>query len=88
MIKYKLTKWNLLGINKRKQNAIYSKLRQRAKQQIIKKYYKEYKNLFNLLQGREYLILSTGYELLPLKKGIRIKEHIKKIKQTNKIGLK
>jgi hypothetical protein len=71
------SKWGLIGITPKKLKKIYSKNRLKAYTQLKDNHKKEYSIILNQLMFKEYLIISTGYELLPFGKQIRIKEILK-----------
>ena len=78
MKKYK-SKWALIGIKKKKLKQIYGKQRIKAYTILKDNNKKEYSLILNNLMNTEYKIYSTGYELLPFGKMIRIREHLKQI---------
>ena len=52
-------KWKDINISDLKRRKIYSRLRSKAKEKLIKKHKKEYKKIFNGLLSKEYKNLTS-----------------------------
>ena len=72
------SKWSLLGISNSKLRKIYSNSRVKANTILKNKHKKEYSKILKELMDKEYKIYSTGYELLPFDKQIKIREHLRR----------
>jgi hypothetical protein len=79
MKKYK-SKWGLIGITKKQLKSIYQKNRIKAYCVLKERYKKEYSFILTNLMFKEYKLYSSGYELLPFAKQIRIREELKTMK--------